>query len=63
MANPGNFFADEGFSGEPVTDYGKARRAAENAMIVAGAKYGMHVVTLRLAMVYGWRGENINLVY
>ena len=60
MAHPGYFCADEEFSREPVTDYGKSKRAAENAVIEAGAKYGIHVVNLRLAMVYG-RGGRGNL--
>lgn len=52
--------ADEDWPGEPVTPYGKAKRAAENVVLEAGAKYGMHVVNLRLAMVYG-RGGRGNL--
>ena len=57
MAHPGDFCADEEFSGEPVTDYGKSKRAAENVVLEVGAKYGMHVVNLRLAMVYGLGGR------
>ena len=60
MAHPGNFCVDEDFPGEPATNYGKSKRAAENAVLEAGAKYGMHVVNLRLAMVYG-RGGRGNL--
>ncbi len=60
MAEPGDTCVDEDWPGEPITPYGKAKRAAEDAVLEAGAKYGMHVVTLRLAMVYG-RGGRGNL--
>lgn len=60
MAEPGDTCADEDWPGEPVTPYGQAKRAAEGAVLEAGAKYGMHVVNLRLAMVYG-RGGRGNL--
>ena len=57
MAEPGDACADEDWPGEPVTPYGLAKRAAEVAVLEAGAKYGMHVVNLRLAMVYGLGGR------
>jgi nucleoside-diphosphate-sugar epimerase len=60
MAEPGDACADENWPGEPATPYGKAKRMAEDAVLEAGAKYGMHVVNLRLAMVYG-RGGRGNL--
>jgi nucleoside-diphosphate-sugar epimerase len=60
MAEPGDACADEGWAGEPDTPYGCAKRAAEGAVLEAGAKYGMHVVNLRLSMVYG-RGGRGNL--
>lgn len=60
MADPGEDCADEDWPGEPPTPYGQAKRAAEAAVLEAGAKYGMHVVNLRLAMVYG-RGGRGNL--
>ncbi len=60
MAEPGEECVDEDWPGEAVTAYGKAKRAAEAAVLEAGAKYGMHVVNLRLAMVYG-RGGRGNL--
>jgi len=60
MAEPGDECVDEDWPGEPVTPYGKAKRVAEDAVLEAGAKYGMHVVNLRLAMVYG-RGGRGNL--
>lgn len=60
MAEPGDVCADEDWPGEPATPYGRTKRAAEGAVLEAGAKYGMHVVNLRLAMVYG-RGGRGNL--
>lgn len=60
MAEPGDECVDEDWPGEPLTPYGKAKRAAEDAVLEAGAKYSMHVVNLRLAMVYG-RGGRGNL--
>ncbi len=60
MAEPGDACADEDWPGEPVTPYGRAKRAAEELVLEAGAKFGMHVVNLRLAMVYG-RGGRGNL--
>jgi len=57
MAEPGDECVDENWPGEPNTPYGKAKRAAEVAVLEAGARYGMHVVNLRLAMVYGRGGR------
>lgn len=57
MAEPGDVCADEDWPGEPITHYGKSKRAAENEVLEAGSKYGMHVVNLRLAMVYGKGGR------
>lgn len=57
MAEPGASCADEDWSGEPVTAYGQAKRAAEAEVLAAGKRYGMHVVNLRLAMVYGSGGR------
>lgn len=57
MAEPSDECVDEDWPGEPVTPYGKAKRAAEEVVLEAGAKYGMHVVNLRLAMVYGQGGR------
>ena len=60
MAEPGDECVDEDWPGEPDSSYGCAKRAAEDAVLAAGVKYGMHVVNLRLAMVYG-RGGRGNL--
>lgn len=57
MAEPGDECVDEDWPGEPATPYGKAKRAAELAVLEAGAKFGMHVINLRLAMVYGHGGR------
>lgn len=57
MADPQEDCVDEDWPGEPNTPYGRAKRAAENAVLEVGAKYGLHVVILRLAMVYGWGGR------
>lgn len=57
MAEPGDLCADEDFPGDPGAAYGQAKRAAENAVLAAGQRYGMHVVNLRLAMVYGAGGR------
>ncbi|MDR1275715.1 MAG: NAD-dependent epimerase/dehydratase family protein [Candidatus Accumulibacter sp.] len=53
MARPGDACVDEDHPGEPASPYGKAKRAAEDAVLEAGAKYAMHVVNLRLTLVYG----------
>lgn len=60
MAEPGDACVDEDWPGEPASAYGRAKRAAEEAVLEASAKYGMHGVNLRLAMVYG-RGSRGNL--
>lgn len=60
MAEPVGQCVDEDWPGEPATAYGRAKRAAEEAVLEAGVKYDMHVVNLRLAMVYG-RGSRGNL--
>lgn len=57
MAEPCTSCVDEDWPGEPVTAYGQAKRAAEAAILAAGERYGMHVVNLRLAMVYGSGGR------
>lgn len=60
MAEPGDECVDESWPGEPSTEYGKAKRAAEDVVLEAGLKHSMHVVNLRLSMVYG-RGGKGNL--
>ena len=57
MAEPGQVFADEALPGEPVTAYGQSKRAAEEAVLSAGPRHHIHVVNLRLAMVYGAGGR------
>lgn len=60
LATPGDRRIDEEFPGEPDSPYGRAKRAAEAAAFDAGNRYGMQVVALRLAMVYG-AGDRGNL--
>jgi len=60
MAEPDNRCVDENWPGRPTSPYGRAKRAAEELVLEAGLKSGMHVVILRLAMVYG-RGGRGNL--
>lgn len=60
MAEPNDTCADEDWPGDPVTPYGRAKRAAEECVLEIGSRYDMHVVNLRLAMVYG-RGGRGNL--
>lgn len=57
MADTGAACAGEDFPGEPGTAYGQSKRAAETAVLAAGRAYGMHVVNLRLTMVYGAGGR------
>ena len=57
MAEPGDVCVEEEFPGQPITAYGQSKRAAEEAVLEAGARYGMYVVNLRLVMVYGSGGR------
>lgn len=57
MAEPGDSCVDESFPGDPETAYGQSKLVAEQAVLEAGRSYGMHVVNLRLAMVYGSGGR------
>lgn len=57
MAEPGEECANEDFPGQPTTAYGQSKRAAEEAVLEVGRRYGMHVVNLRLSMVYGSGGK------
>lgn len=62
MAGAGDTCVDEEHPGGPVSLYGKAKRAAEEAVFDAGPKYGMHAVVLRLPLVYG-KGAPGNIAY
>jgi nucleoside-diphosphate-sugar epimerase len=57
MAPPGNQCVDELWPGDPTSAYGLSKRAAEEVVLASGLKYGMGVVNLRLAMVYGQGGR------
>lgn len=61
MAEPGDRCVDEDWQGEPSSPYGKAKRDAELAVLEAGARYGMQVTNMRLAMVYGPGSKRGNL--
>ncbi len=61
MAKPGPECVDEDWPGEPTTAYGRSKRAAEAAVIEAGARHGLHVTVLRLPPVYGRGGRGGNL--
>jgi UDP-glucose 4-epimerase len=53
MPSPGQQCVDEEWQGIPDDEYGLSKLKAEKAVLEAGQKYGMNVVNLRLAMVYG----------
>lgn len=57
MGEFGDVCVEEDWAKEPDTSYGKAKRAAENIIIEIGDKFNMHVVNLRLSMVYGYGGR------
>lgn len=57
MAEPGDDCVAEDHAGKPTTAYGQAKLAAEQAILDAGRQHAMHVVNLRLAMVYGAGGH------
>lgn len=44
---------DESWDAPPETPYGQAKRAAEARALAVGQETGLHVVNLRLALVYG----------
>ncbi len=57
LAEPGELCINEDFPGQPDSDYGRAKRAAEELVLELGRQQGMHVVVLRPAMVYGAGGR------
>ncbi len=57
QAEPGGSCVDEDAPGAPDSAYGQAKRAAEEAVLEAGRRYGMRVVNLRPAMVFGAGGR------
>ncbi len=50
---PGRTCANEDFSKFPETEYGRAKRQAEEYLLSAAAQAGMHATVLRPALVYG----------
>lgn len=57
MGEPGAYCVDEDWPVLPESPYGRAKRAAEEALLEAGLRFGMGVTNLRLAMVYGAGGR------
>ncbi len=57
MSNTADICIDESWPAVPVSPYGKSKLAAENLILEVGKRYGMHIVNLRLAMVYGFGGS------
>lgn len=57
QAEPGELCADEDAPGGPDSAYGRAKRAAEEAVLEAGRRHGMRVINLRPAMVFGAGGR------
>ena len=57
MGEPGDACIAEDWPALPTSAYGQAKRAAEEVLREAGVRHGMHVVSLRLAMVYGAGGR------
>lgn len=57
MGDPGNECVDEAYVAPPQSPYGRSKLAAEKAVLEIGQRFGMHVVNLRLSMVYGAGGR------
>jgi nucleoside-diphosphate-sugar epimerase len=53
MPEPGNACLDEACVRPPADVYGRSRREAEELVLAAGQRSGMHVGILRPALVYG----------
>lgn len=53
MGEGGETQLDESCTCEPETPYARAKLAAEQEVLSAGAQYNMHVCNLRLSLVYG----------
>ena len=60
MASPGSNCVTEDWPGEPNSHYGRAKRAAEKAVLDASRLGSMQITILRPAMVYG-SGSRSNL--
>lgn len=53
MGEGGANLVDESLVPAPTTSYGRAKREAEDMVLAAGQRTGMHVAILRLPLVYG----------
>lgn len=60
MSDPGPHLVNESWPCNPNTEYGKSKLAAEKVSNDFSRDYGLNVISLRLAMVYG-RGSRGNL--
>lgn len=60
MGAPAEECVDETWSLPPDTEYGRSKRAAEDAAMDAGTRFDMQVLNLRPALVFG-RGAHGNL--
>lgn len=57
MGGVGKLCVDESWDYPPETDYGKSKLAAERVATNVGIQFGIRVINLRLAMVYGAGGK------
>ncbi len=57
VGEPGEACVTEDWPVAPESAYGQAKRAAEEAVLAAGARHGMRVTVLRPAMVFGGGGR------
>jgi len=64
MPEPGNDCLDESETGLPADAYGLSRRRAEDLVLEAGQRSGMHVSILRPTLVYGpgCKGNLLNMM-
>ncbi|MDS4028959.1 MAG: NAD-dependent epimerase/dehydratase family protein [Candidatus Contendobacter sp.] len=53
VGEPGPRCVDESWGAPPETPYGRAKRAAEEQVLLVGCQAGLHAVNLRPALVYG----------
>lgn len=59
MGDPGDECISEDWPHPPDTDYGRAKRAAEKAILEIGERYEMRVINLRPVMVFGGGPGNL----
>ncbi|MBS0345492.1 MAG: NAD-dependent epimerase/dehydratase family protein [Proteobacteria bacterium] len=59
MGDPGDECVSEDWPYPPDTDYGRAKRAAESAILEIGNHYKMRIINLRPVMVFGGGRGNL----